>query len=68
MADDRVVWSYEPMAPSHLAYTTGVRPRRVEVAGEVVLDECGPTRVDAQEIRARAGEQAQRLFARMADL
>ena len=31
---------------------------RVEVGGEVVLDEHGPTRVDAGEIRAMAAEQA----------
>ena len=56
------------MDPWHLAYTTGVRPLRVEVDGEVVLDESGPTRVDAAEIRARAREQAARLFARMEEL
>ena len=66
--DDRVTWNYEPMEPWHLAYTTGVRPLRVEVDGDVVLDEHGPTRVDAVEIRARAREEAQRLFSRMADV
>jgi cytosine/adenosine deaminase-related metal-dependent hydrolase len=67
-ADDRVTWSHEPMDPWHLAYTPGVRPVRVEVAGEVVLDEHGPTRVDAAEIRSRAREEARRLFARMEEL
>jgi cytosine/adenosine deaminase-related metal-dependent hydrolase len=67
VAHDRVTWNYEPMEPWHLAYSTGVRPVRVEVEGEVVLDEHGPTRVDAVEIRARAREEAQRLFTRMAD-
>jgi hypothetical protein len=66
--DDRVTWSYAPMDPWHLAYTTGVRPRRVEIDGEVVLDEHGPTRVDATEIRRRAAEEATRLFRRMEDL
>jgi cytosine/adenosine deaminase-related metal-dependent hydrolase len=66
--EDRVTWSYEPMDPARLAYTPGVRPLRVEVAGETVLDEHGPTRVDATEVRARAAEVAQRVFARMADL
>lgn len=66
--DDRVTWSYSPADPWHLAYTTGTRPLRVEIGGEVVLDEHGPTRVDAAEIRARAGEQAQRMFVRMAEL
>jgi hypothetical protein len=45
-----------------------VRPVRVEVAGETVLDEQGPTRVDAKEIRARAAEQAVRLHARLGEL
>ena len=67
-ACDRVTWSYAPMEPWHLAYTPGVRPTRVVVDGEVLLDESGPTRVDATEIRARAREEAQRLFSRMADL
>jgi hypothetical protein len=68
VAGDVVTWSYEPMDPWHLAYTPGVRPLRVEVEGECVLDEHGPTRVDAREVRAKAREQASRLFARMATL
>jgi hypothetical protein len=56
------------MDPWHAAYTPGVRPLRVEVDGEVVLDEHGPTRVDATEIRARAAEEAQRLFRRMSEV
>jgi cytosine/adenosine deaminase-related metal-dependent hydrolase len=66
--DDIVTWSYSPIEPWHLAYTTGVHPIQVEVAGEIVLDELGPTRVDAAEIRARAAEQAVRLFGRMEEL
>ena len=53
VATDVVTWSYEPMDPWHLAYTPGIRPLRVEVDGEVVLDEHGPTRVDAAEVRAQ---------------
>ena len=66
--DDAVTWSYAPIDPWHLAYTTGIRAERVEVAGEVVLDELGPTRVDPAEIRGHAAEQAQRLFRRMEEL
>ena len=66
--DDRVTWSYAPMEPWHLAYTPGVRPLRVEIGGEMVLDENGPTRVDAVEVRARAAEQAARLHARLEGL
>ncbi len=65
---DVVEWSYSPMDPDRLAYTTGVHPVRVEVDGEVVLDAGGPTRVDAGEIRARSAEQADRLFRRMEEL
>ena len=60
-----VEWSYEPMDPWHLAFTTGVRPRRVTVGATVVLDESGPTLVDGSEIRAHAREQAHRLWARL---
>jgi hypothetical protein len=65
---DAVTWSYEPMSPWHLAYTPGVRPVRVEVDGEVLLDSSGPTRVDPTAIRARAREEARRLFSRMEEL
>jgi cytosine/adenosine deaminase-related metal-dependent hydrolase len=64
-SDDVVTWSYDPIDPWHLAFTPGVRPVRVEVDGEVILDEGGPTRVDPREIRAKAAEQARRLHARL---
>jgi cytosine/adenosine deaminase-related metal-dependent hydrolase len=63
---DRVTWSYEPMSPWHLAYTPGVRPLEVRVEGELVLEDGKPTRVDADEVRARADEQKKRLFERLA--
>lgn len=63
--DDVVTWGYAPMDPWCLAYTTDVRPRRVEVDGEVVLDDGRPTRVDPDEIRAKAAEAGQRLFTRL---
>ena len=62
---DCVTWSYEPMDPWHIAFTPGIRPLRVEVGGELVWDEHGPTKVDAGEIRAKAREQAARLHARL---
>jgi len=64
-ADDEVTWSYAPMDPWHIVFTPGIRPRRVIVDDEVVLDEDGPTRVDAEEVRAKAAEQARRLHARL---
>jgi len=63
--EDLVTWSYQPMDPWHLAFTPGVRPLRVEVDGQVVLDAGVPTMVDPDEIRAKASEQAARLHARL---
>ena len=65
--DDRVTWSYDHVdSPWHTAYTPGVRAIRVEAAGEVLLDDGRPTRVDVDEVRAKAAEQARRLHARLA--
>ena len=63
--DDLVTWAYEPMSPWHLAYTPGVRPIDVDVAGEPALRNGIPVRVDAGEIRAKAAEQAARLHAKL---
>jgi len=63
--NDEVTWSYDPMDPWHLAFTAGVRPVEVKVDGEIVFADGKPTRVDADEIRAKAAEQAQRLHAKL---
>jgi len=60
---DLVTWSYDPIDPWHLAFTPGVHPVRIEMDGEVVLDEGIATRVDPAEVRAKASEQARRLHA-----
>ena len=66
VAGDRVTWSYDYAdSPWHLAFTPGVRALRVEVDGEVLLDDGRPTRVDLDEVRAKAAEQAARLHARL---
>ena len=62
---DEVTWSYDPMDPWHLAFTPGVRPLEVKVDGEVVFTDGKPTRVDADEVRAKAAEQAARLHAKL---
>jgi cytosine/adenosine deaminase-related metal-dependent hydrolase len=63
---DRVRWSYDRVEdPWHLAFTPGVRALDVWVDGEQVLARGAATRVDASEVRARAGEQALRLFERL---
>ncbi len=66
--NDVVTWSYRPMDPWRLAYTTQVSPTRVEIDGEVVWADGAPTKVDGNEIKARAAEAAQRLFARLESL
>jgi hypothetical protein len=49
-----------------VAFTPGVRALDVTLdTGEQVLRDGLPTRVDVDEVRARAAEQAQRLFARL---
>ena len=63
---DRVIWNHQPMDPWHLAFTPGVSPVEVTVDGEVVLADGSPTRVDPDEIRSRAAEQAARLHERLA--
>jgi cytosine/adenosine deaminase-related metal-dependent hydrolase len=63
--DDEVTWSYDPMDPWHIAFTPGVRPLQIRIDGEVVFADGKPTRVDAEEVRAKAAEQAARLHARL---
>ena len=62
---DEVTWSYDPMDPWQIAFTPGIMPREITIDGEVVFADGRPTRVDADEIRARAREQAARLHARL---
>jgi cytosine/adenosine deaminase-related metal-dependent hydrolase len=64
-AVDRVTWSVDSVDPWSLAFTTGVRPTEVEVGGEVVWADGRATRVDGDEVRAKAAEAARRLWARM---
>jgi cytosine/adenosine deaminase-related metal-dependent hydrolase len=65
--NDTVTWSYDHAdSPWHVAFTPGVRALDVVAAdGEVLLGSGQPTRVDAAEVRAKAAEQAQRLFAKL---
>ncbi len=63
-ANDTVTW-YQPHvdSPWHTAYTTGTRVTDVVRAdGEVLLRAGEPTRVSTHEVRAKAAEQARRLF------
>jgi len=62
---DRVTWSAERADPWYLAYTPGVRAERVEVDGAIVVDRGRCTRVDSERIRARAWEEARRLWSKL---
>lgn len=63
--EDRVRWNYGSADSSwHVAFTPGVRALDVTLAsGEQVVRDGLPTRVDLEEVRARAAEQAVRLHA-----
>jgi cytosine/adenosine deaminase-related metal-dependent hydrolase len=65
--DDTVAWSYDHAGePWRVAFTPGMRATDVVRAdGEVLLRDGLPTRVDLAEVRARAAEQAARLFQRL---
>jgi cytosine/adenosine deaminase-related metal-dependent hydrolase len=65
--DDKVEWSYDHVdSPWHVAFTPGIRAVRVvNGEGEVLLENGKPTRVDLDEIRAKAAEQTARLHARL---
>ena len=67
-ATDIVTWSYDHVDdPWRLAFTPGVRALDVVRAdGEVLVRDGRPTRVDLDEVRAKAGEHAARLFDRLA--
>jgi cytosine/adenosine deaminase-related metal-dependent hydrolase len=62
---DEVTWAADRADPWYLAFTPGVRAERVTVDGEVVVDGGVCTRVDAARIRARAWEEAQRLWSKL---
>jgi cytosine/adenosine deaminase-related metal-dependent hydrolase len=62
---DDVTWTADRADPWYLAFTPGVRAERVVVDGEVVVDGGACSRVDAERIRARAWEEAQRLWAKL---
>jgi cytosine/adenosine deaminase-related metal-dependent hydrolase len=65
VAADEVTWSSASADPWHLAFTPGVRPLQVVVDGEIVYADGTLTRVDPDEVRAKAAEQAVRLHARL---
>ena len=64
--NDKVVWSYDSMdSPWHTAFTTDMQVLTVDVDDERVYEDGKLTRIDFQEVRSKAREQAQRLFERL---
>ena len=63
---DKVTWSYATIEPWHVAFTPTIRAVDVDVDGKPALRNGVATRVDANEIRAKAAEQAVRLHAALA--
>ncbi len=66
-ASDRVTWNYDHVDSAwHVAFTPGIRAIEVVTGdGETLLHDGRPTRVDADEVRAKAAEAASRLFQRL---
>ena len=58
---DSVTWSYSTIEPWHVAFTPTIRAIDVDINGEPALRDGVATRVDADEVRAKAAEQAVRL-------
>jgi cytosine/adenosine deaminase-related metal-dependent hydrolase len=66
VAQDRVTWNYDHAESAwHVAFSPGVRALEVVVDGEVLVADGRPTRVDLDEVRAKAAEQAVRLFSKL---
>ncbi|NBU60501.1 MAG: hypothetical protein EBS27_01825 [Actinobacteria bacterium] len=64
--DDVVTFNYDfADSPWHAAFTTNMTAIDVEINGEHVLVDGLPTRVDILEVRAKAHEQALRLYERL---
>ena len=63
---DKVTYNYDfADSPWHSAFTTNLHVLSVEVDGEKVLQDGRPTRVDLDEVRSKANEQAVRLHKRL---
>ena len=65
---DIVTWSYPNMDPWHLAFSLGVKPRDIVVAGKEVMKDGVVMTVDVDEIRSKAAEAASKLFKKLDEL
>ena len=62
-----MTWNYDRSdSPWHVAFTPGIRAINVRTSeGDELLHDGLPTRVDLNEVRSKASEAAQRLFAKL---
>ena len=65
---DTVTWSYDTIEPWHVAFTPTINVIDVDVDGESAVRNGVATRVDADEIRAKATEQAARLHSALEEM
>ena len=66
--NDVVTFNYDfADSPWHAAFTTNMSATDVEIAGEKVLANGLPTRVELREVRAKAHEQSLRLYERLSN-
>ena len=65
---DKVTWSYKEMDPWHLAFTSGVQPVQIEIDGKPIMRNGEFLDIDSAEIRAKAGEAAEKLFKKIKEL
>ncbi len=63
--NDEVTWTYDPVEPWHIAFSPGVRAGTVKIDGQTVVEAGTAIHVDGDRIRAKAREQAQRLFKKL---
>jgi len=66
--DDRVIWAAESDDPWWFAFSPGTSPLEVSIDGETVWEDGLPTLVDGDEIRAKAKEAAQKMFAKLEEI
>ena len=64
---DIVTWSYPKVDPWHLAFSPGVKPKDIVIAGKQVMKDGIVVTIDVDEVRSKSAEVASKLFKRIGD-
>ena len=64
---DVVTWSYPNVNPWHLAFSPGVKPKDIVIAGKQVMKDGIVMTIDVDEVRSKSAEVASKLFKRIGD-